>query len=80
MVCSGSHKTKYPLPNAVRWADDRSTLHEVPMFAGDVLFFLGSAVAHGAVRWEHDDLRVVMLLQYQARHTAWSGRAWAPRL
>ena len=80
VVCPGSHKAAWPLPDEVRWADDRSTLHEVPMRAGDVLFFLGSAVAHGAVRWEGDGWRCAMLLQYQARHAAWSGRRWAPRL
>jgi ectoine hydroxylase-related dioxygenase (phytanoyl-CoA dioxygenase family) len=80
VVCPGSHKAKFPVPQAVRWADDRTTLPEVPMKAGDVLFFLGSAVAHGAVRWQRDEWRCVMLLQYQAKHAAWSGRLWAPRL
>jgi hypothetical protein len=80
VVCPGSHKANWGMPQAVRWADDRSTLPEVPMEAGDVLFFLGSAVAHGAVRWEREEWRSVMPLQYQARHAAWSGRLWAPRL
>ena len=80
VISPGSHKSRWGLPHAVRWADDRSTLRAVNMEAGDVLFFLGSSVAHGAVRWEREEWRSVLLLQYQARHAAWSGRLWAPRL
>jgi hypothetical protein len=76
----GSHKAGYALPQAVRQADDLTTLTQPAMKAGDVILFLGSSVAHGAVRWELEGWRRVVLLQYHARHAAWSGRRWAPRL
>jgi hypothetical protein len=56
--------------------EDRATLQEVPVRAGDVLFFLGSAVAHGTRRWERDEWREVVLFAFQARHAQWSGRLW----
>ena len=48
---------------AVRQADDLTTLTQPAMKAGDVILFLGSSVAHGAVRWELEGWRRVVLLQ-----------------
>ena len=40
VVAAGSHKAQYPLPEAVRWADDRTSLREVPMQVTHLLFHL----------------------------------------
>ena len=82
IVSAGSHKANYPPPHGMRKAEVLDTVEQVPMEAGDVLLFLGSTVAHGALPWRRlEEPRRVALFAYQTRATAKAGRPFdGPRL
>ena len=76
-VIPGSHKSNYPLPHSIRTANDRTPIRHLPMAAGDILFFLGGAVCHGAYRWQAKEPRRAALFSYS--HPKNQRFAW-PRL
>jgi ectoine hydroxylase-related dioxygenase (phytanoyl-CoA dioxygenase family) len=76
-IIPGSHKCCYPLPHSVRTTNVRSPIRHVEMGAGDIVFFLGGAVSHGAYRWEAETPRRAALFSYKQP----AGRAFAwPKL
>ena len=71
-----SHKAMFPMPNGVRTGDDDMGLIKQPVVeAGDVVFFMDSAQAHGATPWKLDTTRRSILFKYAARTCARSGLA-----
>ena len=77
-LCGGSHKSSYPLPHSIRTANVRTPIRHLEIDAGDVLFFLGGAVSHGAYRWESVQPRRAALFSYA--HPAGRGFSWPARL
>ena len=61
----GSHKCCYPLPHSIRTANHRTPIRHLTMDNGDLLFFLGGTVIHGAYRWEGDEPRRTALFSYE---------------
>ena len=75
IVSAGSHKAHYPPPHGMRKAEVMSTVEQLPMFAGDVLLFLGASVTHGALPWRREEEpRRVALFAYSTRSFAGAGR------
>lgn len=62
---TGSHKANYPLPHTVRTANCREPIRQLELGRGDLLFFLGGTVTHGAYRWESPTPRRTCLFSYQ---------------
>jgi ectoine hydroxylase-related dioxygenase (phytanoyl-CoA dioxygenase family) len=71
-VCiPGSHKARYPVPPGVVSCDDEMGLvRHVAMKAGDVIFFLGAALTHGAYPWTQAAPRRTALINYKSRYRA----------
>ena len=69
-VCiSGSHKCRYPLPAGIRSMEDEWGLVEhVPMKAGDVVLFMGSAQIHGAYPWMNETPRRAIIMNFVSRN------------
>ena len=69
-VVPGSHKGRYPLPEGIKTLDDdcMGMAKHVPVKAGDVLLFLGSAQTHGAYAWQGELPRRGVFLQYRSRN------------
>ena len=67
VVLAGSHRANVALPSNTL---DDPTMFEhathVQMAAGDVLFFMGGAVCHGALPWVGKQARGAAILQYHA--------------
>ena len=53
-----------PLPHSIRTANVRTPIRHLEMGPGDLLFFLGGTVAHGAYRWESPEPRRQALFSY----------------
>ena len=70
VICPGSHKATYTIPEGVMWCRDMSTVRHVPVDAGDVLLFLGSAVTHGALPWRSETPRRAAILSYCSKYSA----------
>ncbi len=71
-----SHKAMFPMPGGVRTGDDDMGLIKQPVVeAGDVVFFMDSAQAHGATPWKLDSTRRSILFKYTARTCVRSGLA-----
>lgn len=69
-----SHKAMYPMPGGVRTGDNEMDLIKQPIVdAGDVIFFMDSAQAHGATPWKLDTTRRSILFKYAGRTCARSG-------
>ena len=69
-----SHKANYRMPNGVRTGDgDMGVTIQPVVEAGDVLFFMDSAQAHGAWPWKLDTGRRSILFKYSSRTSARSG-------
>ena len=72
----GSHKSRFPMPEGVRTADDDMGLIVQPeMKAGDVLFFMDDALTHGTLPWTVDRPRRSVLFKYAARSAVRAGPA-----
>ena len=67
VVLAGSTKANCPLPSDTL---DDATIHEhaqhVALGRGDVLFFAGGAVCHGALPWRAVEARRTVIMQYTA--------------
>ena len=64
----GSHKSKFPMPRGVRNCDeDRGTVIQPDIRAGDVLFFMDGAQTHGTHPWTNDHERRSILFKYASR-------------
>ncbi len=71
-----SHKAMFPTPKGVHTGDDDMGLIKQPVVeAGDVIFFMDSAQAHGATPWKLDTTRRSILFKYTARTCVRSGLA-----
>ena len=71
-----SHKAMFPMPSGVHTGDDDMGLIKQPVVeAGDVIFFMDSAQAHGATPWKLDTTRRSILFKYTARTCVRSGLA-----
>ena len=71
-----SHKAMFPMPKGVHTGDDDMGLIKQPVVeAGDVVFFMDSAQAHGATPWKLDTTRRSILFKYTARTCVRSGLA-----
>ena len=69
-----SHKSNYRTPDGVRTGDaDMGVQVQPAVEAGDLLFFMDSAQAHGAWPWKLDTGRRSILLKYSSRTSARSG-------
>ena len=72
----GSHKSKYPMPLGVRnLSDHLGAVAQVPMKAGDVLFFMDGAQTHGTLPWHHDHQRRTILFKFAGRCSSRTGPA-----
>jgi len=68
MCIPGSHKCRYELPDIIRsLEDERGLVKHVPMKAGDVVLFMGSAQIHGAYPWTNDTPRRGVIANYVSR-------------
>ena len=73
----GSHKSKYRMPQGVRDLEDHvGAVAQVPMKAGDVLFFMDGAQTHGTLPWHADHPRRTILFKFAGRHSSRSGPAF----
>ncbi len=69
-----SHKAMFPMPKGVHTGDDDMDLIKQPVVeAGDVIFFMDSAQAHGATPWKLDTTRRSILFKYTGRTCARGG-------
>ena len=69
MCIPGSHKCRYELPESIKkLVDDRGLVKHVPMKAGDVVLFMGSAQIHGAYPWMADTPRRGVIANYVSRN------------
>lgn len=69
-----SHKSMFPTPRGVRTGDDDMGLITQPVVkAGDVIFFMDSAQAHGATPWKLETTRRSILFKYTGRTCARGG-------
>lgn len=68
MCIPGSHKCRYVLPETIKsLEDERGLVKHVPMKAGDVVLFMGSAQIHGAYPWMGDTPRRGVIANYVSR-------------
>jgi ectoine hydroxylase-related dioxygenase (phytanoyl-CoA dioxygenase family) len=79
-IVPGSHKTVEATPEEVRtMEDDMGLVEQVPMKAGDLLFFAETAT-HGAVPWAADHDRRSVLYKYASRAAARTvGKRFTPQ-
>jgi len=71
-----SHKANYRMPDGVRTGDaDMGVTIQPVVEAGDAVFFMDSAQAHGAWPWKLDTGRRSILFKYASRTSARSGPA-----
>ena len=64
----GSHKSKYPMPSAVRTQENEmGAVVEPALGPGDVLFFMDGAQTHGTHPWQADHERRSILIKYAGR-------------
>ncbi|MDA1190310.1 MAG: phytanoyl-CoA dioxygenase family protein [Candidatus Poribacteria bacterium] len=69
-IVPGSHKLSEPTPREVRiLEDDLGVVEQVPMKAGDLLFFAETAT-HGTLPWTADHDRRSVLYKYASRGAA----------
>lgn len=69
-----SHKARYRMPDGVRTGDEDMGVTIQPVVeAGDVVFFMDSAQAHGAWPWKLDTSRRSILFKYASRTSVRSG-------
>lgn len=69
-----SHKSNYTTPGGVRTGDaDMGVQVQPAVEAGNVIFFMDSAQAHGAWPWKQNTGRRSILLKYASRTSARSG-------
>ena len=72
-----SHKAMFPMPSGVRTGDDDMGLIKQPVVeAGDVVFFMDSAQAHGATPWEIGYDAAVHFVQIHGSHLC-AGRSFS---
>ena len=72
----GSHKSKYPMPRGVRNLEDHlGAVAQVPMKAGDVLFFMDGAQTHGTLPWHANHPRRTILWKFAGRCSSRTGPA-----
>ena len=70
----GSHKSRFPLPIGVRTCDDDMDLVVQPeLKAGDVIFFMDGAQAHGTLPWTSPTPRRSVLFKYASRTATRTG-------
>ena len=73
----GSHKSKFPMPRGVRDLEDHlGAVAQVPMKAGDVLFFMDGAQTHGTLPWHADHQRRTILFKFAGRQSSRTGPAF----
>ena len=64
----GSHKCRLPLPECLKTMDNELGLvKHVPLKAGDVVLFMGSAQIHGAYPWTNDNPRRAVIMNFVSR-------------
>jgi ectoine hydroxylase-related dioxygenase (phytanoyl-CoA dioxygenase family) len=73
VVCPGSHRATFPVPESVAWCYDQTTVRHVAADAGDVVLFLGSAVTHGALPWKSETPRRVAIISYFSKYSSLFG-------
>lgn len=72
----GSHKSRFPTPRGVTTCDDHmDTVTQPGLKAGDVVFFMDGAQAHGTFPWRNDHERRSILFKFASRTSARSGPA-----
>ncbi|MCZ6635067.1 MAG: phytanoyl-CoA dioxygenase family protein [bacterium] len=72
----GSHKSKFPMPDGVRYCDkDMGTVIQPEAKAGDVLFFMDGAQTHGTHPWTNDHERRSILFKFASRTATRGGQS-----
>ena len=72
----GSHKSRFPMPHGVRTCDDdMGVVLQPEMKAGDVIFFMDGAQAHGTLVWRGEHHRRSVLFKYADRTSVRTGVA-----
>jgi hypothetical protein len=70
-VVPGSHKANFWAPGSLSL--DSDLVHEVPMAAGDVVFFTES-LTHGTLPWRARRTRRTLLYKYSPGNSSWDNR------
>ena len=66
-----SHKSRYPMPDGVKWREDHlGSVYQPVCKAGDVIFFMDGAQTHGTMPWKADHQRRAVLIKYTGRTCA----------
>jgi ectoine hydroxylase-related dioxygenase (phytanoyl-CoA dioxygenase family) len=67
----GSHKNNFQLPpRFIRGSNHPSFVKQIPLKAGDVLFFT-EALTHGTLKWQEKHERRALLFKYCPAHMQW---------